>query len=210
MTHLGFLLARTLRRDTPLAQLSVPKAALFAELAGKRVALVGNARSLAERDEGAAIDRADIVIRINRAPMPASRTHGTRTDWLALATSIGTDDLDRVRPGRILWMSHKRKRLSWREASSPGFYLHPLADWRALHAALGAPPTTGLMMVELLAQSGLAELRLHGFDFFASLSLTGSRRADQVPHDFVTEARFVAGLIARDPRVVRVGAPKAG
>jgi hypothetical protein len=66
------------------------------------------------------------------------------------------------------------------------------------------------MLIDLLAASGLAELRLHGFDFFASLSLTGSRRADQVPHDFDTEARFVKALIARDRRVVQVGAPKAG
>jgi hypothetical protein len=208
VTRAGFLLARTLRWDAPIARLSVPKAELMAELKDKRVALVGNARSLAERDEGAEIDRADIVIRINRAPMPATRTHGARTDWLALATSIGAADLERVRPRRLLWMSHKRKRLSWRVASSPGFYLHPLAEWRALKDALGAPPTTGMMMIELLASSALSELRLHGFDFFASLSLTGSRRADQVPHDFATEARFVSGLIARDPRVVQVGAPK--
>lgn len=206
MTHLGFLLARTLRREAPLAALSAPQAELFADLRGKRVALVGNARALTERNEGAEIDRADIVIRINRAPMPASRTHGTRTDWLALATSIGTADLDRIRPRRILWMSHKRKRLPWQMASSPGFYLHPLSDWRALREALGAPPTTGLMMIELLARSDLAELRLHGFDFFASLSLTGSRRADQVRHDFDTEARFVNALIARDARVTRAGA----
>lgn len=210
MNRAGFLLARTLRWEAPLARLSVPAAELMAELRGRRVALVGNARSLAERDEGAEIDRADLVVRINRAPMPASRTHGTRTDWLALATSIGAEDLDRIRPRRMLWMSHKRKRLSWRVATSPGFYLHPLPEWRALAGALGAPPTTGLMLIDLLAASGLAELRLHGFDFFASLSLTGSRRADQVPHDFDTEARFVKALIARDRRVVQVGAPKAG
>ena len=210
MNRAGFLLARTLRWEAPLARLSVPAAELMAELRGRRVALVGNARSLAERDEGAEIDRADLVVRINRAPMPASRTHGTRTDWLALATSIGAEDLDRIRPRRMLWMSHKRKRLSWRGATSPGFYLHPLPEWRALAAARGAPPTTGLMLIDLLAASGLAELRLHGFDFFASLSLTGSRRADQVPHDFDTEARFVKALIARDRRVVQVGAPKAG
>lgn len=210
MNRAGFLLARTLRLEAPLARLSVPKAELMAELAGRRVALVGNARSLAERDEGAEIDRADLVIRINRAPMPASRTHGTRTDWLALATSIGAGDLDRVRPRRMLWMSHKRKRLSWRVATSPGFYLHPLPDWRRLAEALGAPPTTGLMLIELLAASGLSELKLHGFDFFASQSLTGSRRADQVPHDFATEARFVKALIARDRRVVQIGAPRSG
>lgn len=208
MSKTGFLLARVLRWDAPIARLSAPKAGLLAELKGKRVALVGNARSLTERDEGAQIDRADLVIRINRAPMPATRTHGARTDWLALATSITADDLARIRPRRILWMSPKRKRLSWRVAASKGFYLHPRAEYLALKTAVGAPPTTGLMMIELLAASELAELRLHGFDFFASLSLTGSRRADQVPHDFATEARFVQSLIARDPRILQVGAAK--
>lgn len=178
----------------------------MAELSGKRVALVGNARSLVERDEGAEIDAADLVIRINRAPMPASRTHGTRTDWLALATSIGEGDLARIRPTRILWMSHKRKRLPWRVATLPGFYLHQLADWARLRDRLKAPPTTGLMMIDLLAASDLRSLRLHGFDFFASLSLTGRRNADQVPHDFVAEKRFVDSLMVSDRRITQAGA----
>jgi hypothetical protein len=206
VNRLSFLIARTLRQDAPMAALSVPRSDLMAELAGKRVALVGNARSLADGNEGAEIDAADLVIRINRAPMPASRTHGTRTDWLALATSIGSEDLDRIRPGRILWMSHKRKRLPWPVAASEGFYLHPRADWSDLRDRLGAPPTTGLMMIDLLAASGLASLRLHGFDFFASLSLTGSRRADQVPHDFAAEKAFVGRLMHEDDRVSQAGA----
>lgn len=205
MSRAGFYLARTLRREAPLAALSVTRTDLFAELDGKRVALVGNARSLAERDEGFEIDAADLVIRINRAPMPASRTHGRRTDWLALATSIGAEDLQRIGASRILWMSHKRKRLPWSVATSPGFYLHPLGDWVALRDRLGAPPTTGAMMIDLLAASGLASLRLHGFDFFASLSLTGSRRADQVPHDFAAEKAFVERLMTEDDRVSQAG-----
>lgn len=206
VNRLSFLIARTLRRDAPLAAMSVSRSDLMAELEGKRVTLVGNARSLAERDEGAEIDAADLVIRINRAPMPASRTHGTRTDWLALATSLGREDLDRIRPSRILWMSHKRKRLAWKLAQSDRFYLNPLADWDGLRDRLGAPPTTGLMMIDLLAASGLASLRLHGFDFFVSLSLTGSRGADQVPHDFAAERAFVEALMNRDPRVSQPGA----
>ncbi|MBS0565700.1 MAG: hypothetical protein JSR87_14890, partial [Proteobacteria bacterium] len=39
------------------------------------------------------------------------------------------------------------------------------------------------------------------FDFFASLSLTGSRSAAQVPHDFTAERAFVEALAARDGRV---------
>lgn len=205
MTRLGFHLARMLRREAPLAALSVAREALLADLAGRRVALVGNARSLAQRDRGGQIDAADLVIRINRAPMPDPRSHGTRTDWLALAVRTGRDDLRRLAPGRVLWMSHKRKRLTWPVASSPGFYLHPLSDWSALRDELGAPPTTGLMMIRLLASSDLASLELFGFDFFASLSLTGSRTQAQVPHDFAAERAWVEALMARDPRIRMAG-----
>lgn len=182
--------------------LSAGRESLMADLQGKRVALVGNARSLAERCDGAAIDAADLVIRINRAPMPSPQSHGQRTDWLALATKIPAADLARIAPGRILWMSHKRKRLAWPVARWPGFYLHPLPEFQRLRDQLGAPPTTGLMMIDLCAASGLARLDLYGFDFFASLSLTGRRTADQVPHDFAAERQFVDGLVARDARIV--------
>ncbi|MBS0572699.1 MAG: glycosyltransferase family 29 protein [Proteobacteria bacterium] len=201
MRRLAFLLARTLRQEAPLAALSAGRDSLMAALDGKRVALVGNARALAGQAHGADIDAADLVIRINRAPMPSPASHGRRTDWLALATGIGGAELERIRPGRILWMSHKRKRLPWQVASSPGFYLHPRADFERLRAALGAPPTTGLMMIDLCAASALASLTLYGFDFFASLSLTGSRSAAQVPHDFTAERAFVEALAARDGRV---------
>lgn len=199
--RLTFHIARAFRSETALAHRSVAPEAILRDLAGRSAALVGNARSLSTGNSGHAIDAADIVIRINRAPMPSTRTHGGRTDWLALATSISAADLDRIRPKRILWMSPKRKRLPYDVATSPGFYLHPLPRIAALAATLGAPPTTGLMMIDLLAGSGLARLDLYGFDFFASLSLTGSRTADQVPHDFPAERRFVETLAARDPRI---------
>jgi len=202
MTRLGFYLARTLRREAPLAALSMDEMALLDRAAGKRVALVGNARSLADRDEGAAIDAADLVIRINRAPMPASVSHGSRTDWLALATSLPPAELARIDPHLVLWMSPKRKRLPWSVARRAGrFYLHPLPRIVALTDRLGAPPTTGLMMIDLLMGSDLSRLALHGFDFFASLSLSGRRRADQVPHDFTAERRYVEDLAARDGRL---------
>lgn len=203
MTRLGFLVARTLRHETPIAALSVAQDALLADLAGRQVALVGNARSLAEARHGARIDAADLVIRINRAPMPAPASHGTRTDWLALATSLPVADWRILGQPRVLWMSPKRKRLGWDLARSPGFYLHPQEDCTRLSTAFGAPPTTGAMMIDLLSRSDLAGLTLYGFDFFASLSLSGHRSAAQVPHDFAAEADHVAGLMARDSRIIR-------
>ncbi|MFN4102430.1 MAG: glycosyltransferase family 29 protein, partial [Pararhodobacter sp.] len=188
MNRLTFTAARLLRSDAPLAALSVPQPALLADLAGRDVALIGNARALADRRHGPAIDAAGLVIRINRAPIPDAASHGSRTDWLALATRLPDADRARLSPARLLWMSPKRKRLDWQTARSPGFYLHPLSDYHALRDRLAAPPTTGAMMIDLLMRSDAASLSLYGFDFFASLSLSGRRAAADVPHDFNAEA----------------------
>lgn len=201
MTPLRFITARLMRDEELLSSLSVAQTDLLAALRGKEVALVGNARALAHSQMGAEIDAHDIVVRINLAPMPNAETHGTRTDWLGLATRLTKPDRTRIAPGRILWMSHKRKRLDYDSATSPGFYLHPLNDYEALKNHLGAQPTTGAMLIELLLQSDLAKLDLYGFDFFASKSLSGSRTAEQVPHDFTAEAEWVKGLLQSDPRL---------
>jgi hypothetical protein len=187
--------------ERPLAALSVPAEALAKDVAGRDVALVGNARSLTTANKGAAIDAAGLVVRINRAPMPATRTHGSRTDWLALATSIGADDLARIHTARILWMSPKRKRLPFAVATAQGFYLYPRTEHDRLRRLLNAPPTTGLMAIDLILSLGPATLSLYGFDFFASQSLTGSRTAEQVPHDFAAEKAWVLARMAADPRL---------
>ncbi|RMC34827.1 glycosyltransferase family 29 protein [Paracoccus alkanivorans] len=205
MTPLRFHIARLMRDEAVLARLSVPQGNLLAALEGKSVALIGNARALAGTSHGAEIDAADLVVRINRAPMPSAQSHGSRTDWLALAVRLSSRERGRIAPGRILWMSHKRKRLDWQSATSAGFYLHPLADYRALKDRLGAPPTTGAMMIDLLMRSGLARLTLYGFDFFASQSLSGHRTAKQVPHDFSAEAGWVDDLARHDGRLAPSG-----
>lgn len=199
MTRLGFYLARTCRQEAPLAAMGLPMAQVLAQMRG-RIALIGNAQSLGKAQFGADIDAADLILRINRAPMPSAESHGSRTDVLCLATSLDAATLARLNPRLVLWMSHKRKRLPWAVASHPGFALPPLEDFFRLKALLGAPPTTGLMMIDLLARSPARSVDLYGFDFFASLSLSGSRTAAQVPHDFVAERGFVEALMARDAR----------
>ena len=136
---LGFRLARALRSEDGLARWSIPPKGALADLTGRSVALVGNARALAEGAAGAEIDAHDLVIRINRAPMPASRSHGRRTDWLALAVRMGAADLARLDPSLTLWMSHKRKRLPW-AAVTRRFYLHRKDDIDSLWQRLGAQP----------------------------------------------------------------------
>lgn len=193
------MLARALRREAVLAGMGLALPDALARLRG-RVALVGNARSLGARQHGAEIDVADLVARINRAPMPAAASHGTRTDVLALAVGIGADALTALNPAMTLWMSHTRKRLPWHVAQRDGFALPPVEGFARLRAALGAPPTTGLLMIDLLERSPATQITLYGFDFFASQSLTGSRTAAQVPHDFAGERAYLQALMARDNR----------
>lgn len=201
MNRLAFTLAKLRQDEAALMRLSLPQARLLAELEGRSVALVGNARALAEGRQGAAIDAHDIVVRINRAPMPSPASHGARTDWLALGIPPAAADRARLRPARLLWMPWKRRRLDWAMAGAPGFYLHPRADIAALQARLGAKPTTGALVIDLLLRARLASLDLHGFDFFASNSLSGRRTAADVPHDFAAEAAWVAARAAADPRL---------
>lgn len=199
MTRLVFYVARILRQEAPLAAMGLPIPQVLARLTGQ-IALVGNARSLATSTYGAEIDDADQVIRINRAPMSAPESHGSRTDVLALATELDAATLYRLNPALTIWMSHKRKRLPWSVASRAGFALPPLEGFLRLKAALGAPPTTGILMLDLLQQSPATSVTLYGFDFFASQSLSGSRTAAHVPHDFAAERRWVAGLLTHDQR----------
>lgn len=198
MTRLGFLWAKLTGDE---AGLGPSVEASSGELAGRRVALVGNARSLAGRAEGAEIDAADLVVRLNAAPLPSPASHGTRTDWIALSVPVDEAALEARAPARVIWMTPRRRRLPWRIARRPGFALAPVAWNAALAARLGARPSTGAMAIDLLARSPAAAVAIHGFDFFATRSLSGSRDASAVPHDFAAERAWVDALVARDPRL---------
>lgn len=203
MIKLGFWIARWRNDDKVLAQFSRPISSLMEELDGKAVALVGNARALGEGQNGPAIDAADIVIRLNSAPMPQPQSHGTRTDWLAMSIPVPQATIAARDPDRLIWVTPKRKRLPWLMAKDPRFVILPAEGQKALMGILGARPTTGMQMIDLLSRSTAAKIDLWGFDFFASQSLSGARAAKDVPHDFAAEAVAVADLLEKDPRFTR-------
>ena len=204
MTRLGFIWAKLLRREGDLADLSDTFDNLKKDIDGKSVAIIGNARSMQLAKNGIRIDSADVIIRINSAPIPSEVSHGQRTDWHALAIRNSASLRSRIKPSRYLWMSHKRKRLDWKTASSSGFFLFSPSDFKRLSDNIGSRPSTGLMLIDLIERSTAKHVELFGFDFFASLSLTGSRTADQVPHDFEAEKQWVRRLLDRDKRFVLI------
>ena len=200
MKRLKFYFERLRTNEASLPEYSDTLDDLAADVSGKSVALVGNARSMLEKEHGRRIEEADVVIRINSAPNSCQKSHGCRTDWHALAVRNTRALRGRVNPERVLWMSHKRRRLDWATAKADGFYLCPMQDFYQLSAELGARPSTGVLLIDLLRRLPAKQVELFGFDFFASLSLTGSRTAGQVPHDFDAERFWVEELIAKDQR----------
>ncbi|WP_083347267.1 glycosyltransferase family 29 protein [Rhizobium sp. LCM 4573] len=179
---------------------ALSEADLFEMLRGKSVALVGNALSLAERDCGAAIDACDIIIRCNRAPIPDVRSHGARTTFIATSIELPEEIMAERGASHILWMSPPRNALPAWIVRWPNFFLYPKARHEALNAKVPGRPTTGLMVIDLLARSRCRAVALYGFDFFKSQSLSGERDRTQGPHDFDAEERFVRALVAKDRR----------
>ena len=178
---------------------------MLGRLAGKRVAIVGNAQSLAEKTYGAAIDGHDIVIRFNGVRIPSTVSHGARTDWVATAIPFDAADARRHGVKAVLWMTPNRKNLApWmvRRAEAE-LYLHPPARNADLAARLGAArPSTGAMVIDLVLQSpDVAQVGVFGFDFFASQSLSGNHTAATAPHDFAKERDFVQKLAANDAKL---------
>lgn len=198
MTRIGFLFAKLSGNEDALQAMSTP---VLGEFKDKSVALIGNARSLSQTDYGSEIDGHDIIIRINGAPMPAARSHGTRTDMIAMSMPTPSETLVSQDPARLMWMTRKRKRLPYWLARDARFFLNRKEDVARLRDVLGGPPTTGAMVIDLLMRSEAAKIELYGFDFFASLSLSGSRSADQVAHDFNAESAWVDDLLNTDPRL---------
>lgn len=206
-SRLRFLIARGLRDEARLQAWSVPEAAVLQELAGRSVAIVGNARSLGSGNRGAEIDGHDLVLRINAAPIPSVLSHGTRTDWMAISVPVPDDILAARAPSLVLWMTPKRRRLPYSLFRRVPVFLNPAGRNAELVLALGARPTTGMMAIDLCLRAQ-AQVDLYGFDFFQSKSLSGHRDAAQVPHDFAAEKLWVEARLASDPKL-RLVPPEA-
>lgn len=173
-------------------------------ISGKSIALVGNARSLGETKCGPGIDSCDLVVRLNAAPMATVASHGKRTSWLAASIFVPAARLRALQPKAMLWMSPKGR---WRAVARYGrrrpLSFYPLPWWRELSASLGGNrPSTGLMTIDLLHRiGGFGELRLFGFDFFASGSLSLRHIGAPPPHDFACERQHVERLLENSSRI---------
>ena len=182
----------------------ISERAALARLAGKRIALVGNAQSLIDRRYGTMIDAADVVVRCNRAIVVNGVSHGYRTDWLVTGLPL-TYDSARARGIELVIWSSRSKRTMRNLPAWPAFAgcLLLYADRRIarLRQMIGKVPSTGMKAIDLLLAADCRQLDVYGFDFAQSASAsepTGSMSAD---HDFIAEAKIVRQWASQDKRL---------
>lgn len=178
----------------------ITEASLFAHLAGRSVAIVGNAHRLRDAALGQEIDDCDIVVRLNRAPIITATSHGIRTDWIATSVDIPQELLAIRGADHVLWMSPGYKRLPEWLRRWPKTYFITQRDRDDMTNRLGARPSTGFSVIDLIRRSPAARIYLYGFDFFESQSFSGHRLGETSPHNFAAERLAVLDLIEKDPR----------
>jgi len=159
----------------------------------QRVALVGNAQSQLQRQQGPDIDSHDVIIRMNRAaglwPAQAgdthdyASTHGTRTDiWTVWSgTDYRLGPLLKKFRGHVLQLGPDqpdRGSAHW-ALSDEYFHLVRLRTGVQL-------PSSGLLLLNMLTDSEPDQVDVYGFDFKRTASYSHSSIVTY-PHEFDKE-----------------------
>jgi hypothetical protein len=167
---------------------------LLDSLAGKSVAIVGNATSLLSHQHGALIDGHDIVARMNMGFPIDPAAQGTRFDLWCFSNYRATRQVpEGFVPPPAVWMSPRFRDIP---ADVGKCYFYPDSYWRRLRRLFGARPSVGVMTIDLVCHASPRQVTVIGFDFNRTKSFY-ENRTEPSPHDFVAEARYVTDLVAQ-------------
>ncbi len=169
---------------------------------GKKVALVGNAKSLFGRNLGAEIDAHDVVIRLNRGFVIDASQQGSRTDIVGTARALSLEQLNQFNPMLVYWLFWRRWRIpSWNNETWNKLEIVPIENWRASNRQTSRRPTSGFVMAYSLAHFSKPSLiNLYGFDFYSSGNFY---RGDKISraHDHSNEREVFLKMIDLMPHM---------
>lgn len=120
---------------------------------GKRVAIVGNAKSIFDKTNPD-IDDHDVIIRFNRGFVTKPESQGTRTDIIILACELTIDEKMQYKAMYSINRSNNTK---------CGNYTIQNIDRQRLRNATGRQPSSGFMAIDLCLEA--KSIDLYGFDF---------------------------------------------
>lgn len=170
-------------------------------LQNKKISLVGNAKSLFDKQYGEKIDSSDIVIRMNRGYPVEFESQGRRTDVLFInnrfiADKVITDYLLSQVPSYYFLLGGHNKGEVISELFR-GSYYNSYKMWKG-YPELRKPPSQGFQIINLLSNEVECELNLFGFDFMESETHMPRKELfihrDKLPHDFEMEKKVVTKI----------------
>lgn len=152
------------------------------EIKGKRIAIVGNAKSLFDKQNGKEIDRHDFIIRFNKGFITAPESQGTKTDMLILALNLPFAERQSFNARYIVNRSkHYDNQTIWTIDQN---------ERMDLCARIGKQPSSGFMAIDICLFFGASEIDLYGFDFEETPTFYNPE-GYQTQHDYTTEKEIV-------------------
>ena len=130
---------------------------LLKDITGKRVAIIGNAKSIFDKKSGKDIDSHDFIIRFNCGFIKDNESQGSKTDMLMLARDMDKKD--------ILLYNSKWVVNRSRHYNNEADYIVPNIDRSRMRDILNAQPSTGFMAIDLCLYANAKSIDLYGFDF---------------------------------------------
>ena len=162
-------------------------------IAGQTVAVVGNAKSLLEKDYGTAIEAHDVIIRLNKGFVTAPASQGIRTDMVGLTPELSEGEtIERFQPNTYLMLIPKMRHYRlFGTAAVRGTLFYKFRYWLADRNRIGRRPSSGFMAISWLVRLGSAQsITLYGFDFGATPTYYNPV-GYKTPHNYDREREIV-------------------
>lgn len=162
-------------------------------IAGKNVAIVGNAQSLFAKTYGGEIDRNDLVLRLNKGFVLNTAAQGSRTDMVGLTPELSEEEtIARFSPDVLLMLIPKMRHYHfWQAQNVRRTLFYPFRYWFADRQMIGRRPSSGFMAISWLVRLNAAEtITLYGFDFGAKATYYNPE-GYRTPHNYPKEAVIV-------------------
>ena len=158
------------------------------EINGKRIAIVGNAKSIFDKKNGDDIDNHDFVIRFNKGFICDPKSQGIKTSLLILACPLE----------ECLAKSFHSKYIANRSKSYRNMY----ADFtinnteRAImKEGIGSQPSSGFMAINICLSFGASHIDLYGFDWEATPTFYNDPNYVTL-HDYNKEHEIIKGYVS--------------
>jgi hypothetical protein len=178
---------------------------------GKSVAIVGNAQSILQKEDGLFIDAYDVVIRMNFgytfAPhlnrFVAPKYLGTKTDVVTAGNALNIlNEMNRYPGAKFLVHMSGGNRNETIDKKQNKFHLYPIEYWESLKNVLTARPSTGMMVFDMVEKSNPRHVAMFGFDWKHTPTYYNDGKAGRQkeepnkpigPHNWVMERNYIIG-----------------